>query len=299
MSANKQFSSVKFSSISGISANNAKDGKKVKILFHDNCNSDNNYEKLDNIYNILDNVIYPEIMKRIEGGILRSDFRLQNAQLIMFFDESKNKILLNDEVKMIADLDTKKKKKFKAGELIDFKDIERINGLYPSDDNNPDAAHVMMLKFNGKWFIAHDLIYNLGTSSEIFNKAKFYFEKSKKNTESNFVEFINNIYLALELLIKSLFLLRYIYKEFSLDQDIHKTIEQFRKYSDLGNIEKKYFDLFEMVIDIRNNKDQYNENAKFNEQILDNSNEFLVYVQSLITSYKSIRHPTGSLVYIK
>ena len=89
---------IKFNSIFGYSITSARDGERVAVTFRVNCKDNFSSEiKSKMASNVLDDVIYLEIMRLISQGVLPVDFRLWKAQLVMYSDASQNEILLNDD----------------------------------------------------------------------------------------------------------------------------------------------------------------------------------------------------------
>jgi hypothetical protein len=102
------------------------------------------------VFDILDNYAYPEAMKQVESGILQPNFKLTDVHLVMYDDQTLNEILLNDKVRSVANL------KYKQGQQGEKEDYL---GLFPSESNDKNAAHVILTKLNDMWFCAYDLIY--------------------------------------------------------------------------------------------------------------------------------------------
>src|SRR5215211_972844 len=84
------------------------------------------------INNILDNFIYPYIISQNNEKKIPFDFKLQMAQLVMHDDESKNKILLNEEVNFFGNVSLIDQKRYEEGCEISYSDIQDVLGLYPS-----------------------------------------------------------------------------------------------------------------------------------------------------------------------
>jgi hypothetical protein len=92
-------SEIKFNSRYGFAKSAAKSGQIVPVMFRINCRDHIPEEdRLKKIYDVLDNYAYPEVLKRIEQGKLSPEFRLNAVQLVMYTDESRNHLLLNNEV---------------------------------------------------------------------------------------------------------------------------------------------------------------------------------------------------------
>jgi hypothetical protein len=148
----KEIQKFKLISFGGIAAEDAADyDKTVKIRFQINCKD----KFLENtkalmVFDILDNYAYPEAMKQVESGILQPNFKLTDVHLVMYDDQTLNEILLNDKVRSVANL------KYKQGQQGEKEDYL---GLFPSESNDKNAAHVILTKLNDMWFCAYDLIY--------------------------------------------------------------------------------------------------------------------------------------------
>jgi len=94
----------------------------------------------------------------------------------MHNEEKRNEILLNEEVKFIGLIEFVKNINRKLQKPIKLKEINDILGLYPSSQNDPNAAHIMIFKFKGNWKLSYDLTYNLIISK----KPKILLKEQKK-----------------------------------------------------------------------------------------------------------------------
>ncbi len=92
-------------------------------------------------------------MKQVESGILPSDFKLPNVHLVMYADQRRNEILLNDNLRSMAHIKFKPEKSFQSGQPITEGDIEDILGIFPSRPNDQNAAHVILTKWDGRGFV--------------------------------------------------------------------------------------------------------------------------------------------------
>ena len=70
------------------------------------------------IFDILDNFVYPEVMRRVEKGLPSQNFRLYNVHLLMYADQTKNKILLNDKVRSVVIQNLNKAKNITKDNLL-------------------------------------------------------------------------------------------------------------------------------------------------------------------------------------
>ena len=123
-----------------------KSGDTVKIVTSLNCRDPYPPERrLLLIQQDLDDLVYPEVIARARNGTLPNNFVLTKAHVLMYGDESRNEVLLNDEVRFLAHILTKDGKELRPGPVTDD-NISDVAGLYPSEKNDPNAAHIMLLR---------------------------------------------------------------------------------------------------------------------------------------------------------
>jgi hypothetical protein len=215
----------------------------VKIRFQVNC-KDKFLEgtKALMVFDILDNYAYPEVMKQVESGILQSDFKLTDVHLVMYADQSLNEILLNGKVRSVANI------KYKQGQQGD---IEDYLGLFPSESNDKNAAHVILTKLNDMWYCAYDLIYDRKKVRTRFELAKSFFRVADYCLQEKlFGPFVDNLYSAAELGIQSILLLQHN-PRFSLHQTHEDTRKLFFEHAELGNINRKLSSHYTRLGDLR------------------------------------------------
>jgi len=243
---------LKFNSIYGFAVNEAKDGEKVGIALQVNCDDPRFQEGLPFMAtSILDDLIYPEVMLRIEAKKLSSDFRLWRAHIIMSTDESRNEILLNDEVRLKGLVNFKDGKQFEPGQPVQASDIKDILALYPNDKNDPNVAHIMLVKLQNRWYFACDLIYNKKKVGNRFELSK-QFLKTAENCmkDKSWGPMVDNLFSATELAAQSILLL-HPYPGFSMRQDHDQTRKLFTAYAENGNIDIKFSKHFTKLDELR------------------------------------------------
>ena len=121
---------------------------KVNVIKEDRINQSYYVSRMD-----LVNAIIEQLKHTIIENILT------RAHVLMYGDESRNEVLLNDEVRFLAHIITKEGKEPKLGPVTND-DISYVAGLYPSQKNDPNAAHIMLLRIREKWYHAFDFVYN-------------------------------------------------------------------------------------------------------------------------------------------
>jgi len=103
--------------------------------------------------------ICPEIERRRENGVLPKDFGLYAAQILSYTDGRDTEIRLNREVR--ASLLGVASKTLKPNERFILEDgISEIKDIQLSEDDDPNAGHLTLLKFKGKWILVFDFRYN-------------------------------------------------------------------------------------------------------------------------------------------
>lgn len=229
-----------FSSITGISLSAAGAGEVVKISYRLNCKDETQVNRSIISRNMLDDLVYPEIMKQVSKGTLSTNFRLRKVHVMMFSNESKNKLLLNGRTRFRVQI---KPKAEMEKQLIRENDIEEILGIYPSKENDPNAAHVMMFKFKGDWLISYDFTYNLEKSGKHVELAKGHIKLAEQALENReFGLSIRNQHKAAILSFQSILVLNNPRLSFKTNTSMLTHI--FSEYIKNGNLDAKYSDLF-------------------------------------------------------
>jgi hypothetical protein len=219
----------------------AENQSTFKAVFQVNC-QDKFLEgvKSKMIFNILDNYAYPEVMRRTKDGKLYDDFRLHNVHLVMFADETKNHILLNDEARFITNIEFRHGVKYRPNERVRQGDIIKVLGLYSESRNDPNSAHIILFKCNDIWYCSYDLIYDRKRVKARLELAKTFIKAATYCLESKLSgAFVDTLYSATELAIQSILLLHHNPK-FSLNQTHDETRELFSNHTRLGNVDTKY-----------------------------------------------------------
>lgn len=245
---------IKFDSIYGISISEAKKaGDMVSIAFQFNVKDDFPMEsKLTMAQHMLDDIVYPEIMNQVKNNQLAPNFRLHSVHLLLFSNPSKNQVLLNDKVRLKLNVKFVDNKVFEYGQQVKMgDDVEEIIGIYPNNNNDPNAAHIMLIKFKGKWHFAANLTYDRLKNQRRFNTSQKYLKIVRSSFEDeNWSPFIDNLFSVNELAIQTVLLLRH-YNNYSLKQSHEETSKIFKSYCETGNAPIEFFKNYEELWKLR------------------------------------------------
>jgi hypothetical protein len=288
-------------SFGGIAADNARDyDETVKIRFQINC-KDKFLENTKSlmVFDILDNYAYPEVMRRIEKGMSYDNFRLHSVQLVMYADQNRNKILLNDDVLSVANTKFKEGKKFQKGDPIRHMDVEDYLGLFPSESVDKNAANVILTKLNDLWYCAYDLIYDRKRVASRYELAKQFLEVADYCLQERmWGAYVDILHSTTELAIQSILLLHHNPK-FLLKQSHPDTYALISEDAKLGNIDIKYSDHYDNLRKLRS-KGRYLNNMQDKEftlskieaeELIDVTKNLMNHVQKLMETVDLAKKP--------
>lgn len=296
----KKIKTVKFTSIFGYSTTSAKKGERIPVAFRINCNDRYPADlKLTMATDALDTIIYPEIINLVKDGKLPSNFILSRAHLLMYADERRNQILLNENVRFFGNVLFEGNKTFQKGDPVNFSDIKEVLGLYPSDKNDPNAAHVMLVKLNGRWYYAADLVYSkdrmmkrLEASIKFLNVSIYCFDNML------WEPFVDNMFSTTELSIQCI-LLSLHYGNYSVKQTHEETLNLFSEFARNGNVEVKFSRHYQKLTELRK-KARYLErlhghtftlSKEKGQVLLDLTKELNQFVERLLKSIDLVKKP--------
>lgn len=283
---------INFESLFGFAITDAKKkGDTVGVGFQFNVSDNYSKEsKLVMIQNILDTFAYPEVMKRIEAGKIDSKFRIRYVQILMYSDHKKNEILLNDEVRLILNITFKDKKSFNLNEIVTFDKIDKILGIYPSSKNHPNAAHIMLVNINRKWYFAANLVYNRKSVEEKFSVSHDYMKVVKNALEeSNWNPLVDNLFTVTELSVQCILELHH-HNKHSHTQTHPSTRKLFKAFCENRNAPIEFFNHYEQLV-IERKKARYlrgTHGKKYSltknkaENYLGTTNNMLKYTENLL-----------------
>jgi hypothetical protein len=267
----------KIPSLAGISLQAAKAGDRVKISYRLNCKGgDSVPNRFMMSRNDLDEFVYPEIIERIEQGKLSPTFRLQRAHIMMYSNESKNKILLNGRTRFRVFI--KLKEGVQTGRKIGENEIDDVLGIYPNNSNDLDAAHIMLFKYKGSWLISYDFSYNCAKALKKMEYAKKHISGAEQNLKrGNLKSFIKKLYNATRIIVLCVLVINN--SKLSFREPDSKVNELFKSYAQNGNINTKFSIFFSELASLSKKSDA-NINNYFQKS---DSQYFLKLTRELMT----------------
>jgi uncharacterized protein (UPF0332 family) len=124
----------------------------------------------------------------------------------MNLDAYAPEVRFNEEVKVLAEAEWAREVEY--GEDVTEADVESIRNLALTD-HDPNAGHLTMVLFKGRWIIAFDFRYNatrvaatLGAAREFLDGATFALDQHHMR------HFVDTLFSATELMAKGMLLMR-------------------------------------------------------------------------------------------
>lgn len=191
--------------------------------------------------NFIELFVLPEITRRKKNGNLSDKFVLYSAQVIFYGDNRGDIVRLNKEVKLLAQVKLKDGIKKDKGDFVSLHDeIEELKNFRLVEEEEPECAHISMLKIKDHWLLTFDCRYNKGLAREHFKVAKQFYECAQYALQNKMISpFIDNLFSCVELLAKSELLL--VPDEKFLKKTSHKNIQmKYNSFVDIGNAQLNF-----------------------------------------------------------
>jgi len=164
----------------------------------DDLGAKNLFDRLMEIY------ILPELRKR---G-LPENFDLRAAQIIFPPDRRPLKVRVNDEVKAIAKVRLKKGVTKQKNEQVYEHEVENLHKISLTDRDDPDCAHVTLIRIGNEWNIEFDFRFNKNLAQHHIKSAKEFYEAAQFSYQKKYWSaFIDNLFSACELAAKATLLI--------------------------------------------------------------------------------------------
>ena len=220
----------------------------------DNHSKENHWEEIaqNASKHFMDIFITPEVMRRQEAGELPRPLDLQAAQIIFYPDRRKPTVRINSEVKVLAKMKLKPGIEKEYGDSVYANELEGLEELMLTEEDDPDSGHVTMLKFNGSWIMAFDFIYNKALAKKTINTAKEFIEAAEFSfSHQNWSAFADNLFSAAELLAKATLLATWSDPNFR-EKTNHPAIHsRYNRFASLGNVHPEHALAFNKLAKLR------------------------------------------------
>ena len=205
------------------------------------------------IQNLLDVFVTPEVKRRQDAGMLPKPLELRYAQVILFPDERKPLIRINEEVKAKAKVKFHSGISKKLGDLIYEHEIEAIEHVELGPNDDPDCRYIF-LYFKGKKSIAwFDFRRNKALAAKHIDRAKEYVSTAHDCLQGKrLVPFVDNLFDAAELSAKAVLLAMHDYSPTLRKKSTHSAIQlRYNRFANLGNVIPKYKSTFNRLTGLR------------------------------------------------
>ena len=148
--------------------------------------------------------VLPEIKRRQDAGEAAKPFDLRAAQIIFFPDGRKPQVRLNSEIKAAGQIKLKPDISKKAGEPIFEHEIEGLNKINLTEENDLDCGHATFMRLGGRWLMAFDFRYNKGLSKKNIETAEQFYQSAEFSlNKKSWAAFIDSLFSASELTAKA------------------------------------------------------------------------------------------------
>jgi len=199
----------------------------------------------------MDLFIAPEIKRRQENGELPTPFELKAAQIVFFPDNRKPEVRINSEIKAIGKVKLKAGVSKKKGDPIHEHEVEGLKEINLTEEDDPDCAHATLIRLADAWIISFDFRHNKGLSKKHVETAKQFYECAEFSLgRKNWTSFVDNLFSAAELVVKSV-LLSFpdpIFRKKATHKGIHY---KYNRFADLGNVKPAFRETFNKLYNWR------------------------------------------------
>jgi uncharacterized protein (UPF0332 family) len=220
----------------------------------DNQMKDYNREEIyrNATQHFMDIFITPEVIRRQEKGELPRPLALHAAQIIFYPDGTKPKVRINSEVKAVGKMKLKAGVTKKYGDLVYTKELEGLEELILTDEDDPDCGHATILRLGDTWYLAFDFIYNKALAKKHIEKAKEFIEAAEFSFSHNhWSAFADNLFSAAELLAKAELLTGWPDPAFQ-EKTTHTAIQgRYNRFAHLGNVNPLHVETYNKLAQLR------------------------------------------------
>lgn len=172
----------------------------------------------------------PEVQKRQKNGSLPTPAVFSRAQVLFRRGVLAPDVLLNDEVKGVAEVMLKPGVSKKKGEPVRVGEITGFLRMSPVDQ---DEQHITLVQVNGTWSCTYAIVYDRGLIQEHLNAAEQFYAVSRFALEHGYWRpGLYNLFCAAELVAKGAFL---VIPAAGAQAETHTTIKSmFNRFRQVG-----------------------------------------------------------------
>ncbi len=228
-----------------------------------------NEEEKKRIFDQIMNIwAIPEIERRKKKGILGDDFEIKRVQVIFTLGKPPE-IKFNEKVGITALV--KVNRDVIKGEDVKYSDVDKFEKFivdYPSN-----SGHITLFRLLNNWVIIFDARYKKGEIKKFLERSKQFYDSAKDNLRNGrLIPFYENCWDSAELSAVCHALV------IGGKNEKHSVnIENFVKWSELGNVDKKHAKTLFELKDLRELK--YKDSIDFRDK---DHKEFLKIVKEMI-----------------
>lgn len=234
---------------------------------------------------VLELFIHPEIERRKEAGTLSDKFVLTAAQVLFSVKIKKPTIRFNKETKILGEVKLKNEIQKGKGDIVLQNEIDRLEKIRLIDEEEPDFAHISMVKFGNSWLFGFDFRYNKKAARNHYETAEQFYKAAQSAFRRKLnVPFIDNLYSCVELLAHAELLLL---PNFLKRKTSHKDIQiKYNSFVDLGNAKTEFKSTLNKLSGLRTSARYLKSGFKLNDDhakdYLKNAKNMLDYVKARI-----------------
>ena len=196
--------------------------------------------------NLLSDWVFPRILQEFSTSVVPKDFSLYAVYVEMHSEQSKNKLLINEDTGFKIKCVPKTGMKFKPDDKVMIGDVEGLVSI-EKEDKDPNAATIMLAYSRGGWYGSFDYTYNRGHTQQKINRAINFFSAATESLKkTNFQAFYESLWSCSELLAESVLLLNMPIELKTSHKGIQKRFEGFCK-----NYNYNYIENYKQISEIR------------------------------------------------
>lgn len=240
----------------------------------------------------MDIFVTPEVVRRQENGKLPRPFDLRAAQIIFYPDGRKPEVRINSEVKAVGKMKLKPGVSKNYGDLVYTNELEGLENLTLTDEDDPDCGHATILRLGDTWLLAFDFIYNKALAKKHIETAKEFIEAAEFSfSHKHWSAFADNLFSAAELLAKAELLAGWSDPAFR-EKTTHTAVRsRYNRFAHLGNVDplhaKTYNKLSELRYPARYLKNEFSLSENEAQALLESLRSMLQETNLLTRAYKS------------